>query len=329
MIGKLKVRNFKSLRRVTIGCRRINVLVGEPNTGKSNLLESLGILSFTQNGGCLKSYVRMENMSNLFYANNVDDDILIEVDNTSLRIHFEERRFIITCQKGGNTVFSSQFNLQGENGTGGWRGKHDPAFRFYRFTHLEMFSNPDPGFLNPPSGDNLLAVLLAHKKLRSLIGGLFRPYGFRLTLNRFEGRIEILQMEGEEGEVLVTYPYSMVSDTLQRLVFYLIAIGSNSGAILVLEEPEAHAFPEYTKLLAERIATDRSNQYFISTHNPYLFHSLLEKTPETELGVFITSVKGYETQVKQLGHKELQEILDEDVDIFFNLSWFIDEETST
>ncbi|MHA1431833.1 MAG: hypothetical protein ACTSRV_15795 [Candidatus Freyarchaeota archaeon] len=52
--------------------------------------------------------------------------------------------------------------------------------------------------------------------------------------------------------------------------------------MLVFEEPEAHAFPYYTKFLAEKIALDTSNQYFISTHNPYFLLSILEKAPKDE-----------------------------------------------
>lgn len=49
--------------------------------------------------------------------------------------------------------------------------------------------------------------------------------------------------------------------------------------ILVLDEPEANTFPKFTKILAERIAgDDRKNQFFITTHNPYLLHSLIKKT---------------------------------------------------
>ena len=43
---KLTVENFKSIRRLELECRRVNIFIGEPNTGKSNILEALGLLSF-------------------------------------------------------------------------------------------------------------------------------------------------------------------------------------------------------------------------------------------------------------------------------------------
>ena len=46
MLDRLEIRNFKSIEHLDIECRRVNVLIGEPNTGKSNILEALGLISF-------------------------------------------------------------------------------------------------------------------------------------------------------------------------------------------------------------------------------------------------------------------------------------------
>ena len=59
-IKRLEIRNFKSIRHLTLNCNRINVFIGEPNVGKSNILESLGLLSFLAHGRPLNDYVRHE-----------------------------------------------------------------------------------------------------------------------------------------------------------------------------------------------------------------------------------------------------------------------------
>lgn len=41
MIGNLGIRNFKSIKDLDLDCRRVNLFIGEPNTGKSNILEVL------------------------------------------------------------------------------------------------------------------------------------------------------------------------------------------------------------------------------------------------------------------------------------------------
>ncbi|MFN8350354.1 MAG: hypothetical protein U0U25_02695 [Flavobacteriales bacterium] len=64
---------------------------------------------------------------------------------------------------------------------------------------------------------------------------------------------------------------------------------------------------------------DKDNQYFITTHNAYLFRSIVEKTPKKELSVLITHIDddGH-TRLKRLTPTELGQLLD--MDVFFNLN---------
>jgi len=94
--------------------------------------------------------------------------------------------------------------------------------------------------------------------------------------------------------------------------------------VIIFEEPEAHAFPYYTKFLAERIALDKTNQYFVSTHNPYFLLSVLEKAPKEDVGIFITYFEDHQTKVKPLSEKEMEEVLDLNASIFFNLDQFLE-----
>ncbi|MDI6815477.1 MAG: AAA family ATPase, partial [Dehalococcoidales bacterium] len=95
MISTLEIRNFKSIKQLKLDCRRINILIGEPNTGKSNILETLGIFSFVAYyaGDDFRDFVRYERMSNLFYDENLDEPILIQPNNISLTFRFDRGRF--------------------------------------------------------------------------------------------------------------------------------------------------------------------------------------------------------------------------------------------
>ena len=144
----------------------------------------------------------------------------------------------------------------------------------------------------------------------------------RLVFETQEDKIKVLK---SSEDTIVLVPYFLASDTLQRIVFYLAAIDSNKDSVLVFEEPEAHAFPYYTKYLAERIALDKkNNQYFIATHNPYLLLSILEKAHKDDVAIFITYFEDYQTKVKPLSEKELEEIMDMGIDIFFNIERFLE-----
>ena len=50
MIERFSVRTFKSLEDVTVQLGQVNVFIGANGSGKSNLLEALGVLSAAANG---------------------------------------------------------------------------------------------------------------------------------------------------------------------------------------------------------------------------------------------------------------------------------------
>ena len=324
MIESLEVKNFKSIKHLKLNCKRLNIFIGEPNAGKSNILETLGIFSFgcfgDRSGTHLNDFVRFERMSNLFYDEDLDNDVEIKFDDKSLEIKFKGERFKGECTENGEHIFSFEYDYTAPKSTSLSRGESLP-FKFYRFAIKRDFPMKELSFLLPPSGGNLFAVLLAHKELKSLASQVFSPFGLKLVFKPQENRIEILK---QCEDILITLPYSLTSDTLQRLVFYLTAIESNKDSYLAFEEPESHAFPYYTKYLAEVIALDKNNnQYFISTHNPEFLLSILEKSPKEDVAVFITYFKDYQTKVKPLSEKQLEEAME--IDVFFNIERFLEE----
>ena len=103
-------------------------------------------------------------------------------------------------------------------------------------------------------------------------------------------------------------------------MFYITAIESNKNSVIIFEEPEVHSFPPYVKAMAHRIVDSEENQFFISTHSPYLLQTLIRELDESQLSVFITYYKDYQTCVRQLTPEELQEAEDLSIDLFYNLS---------
>lgn len=319
MIKNLEVKNFKSIKYLKLDCKRVNVFIGKPNTGKSNILESVGIFSTPYDN--LEGFIRFENITNLFYDQDIAEKIQIKADNIYCEITFEEERFV---GKGGDKEgkvfsFNFEYDFNGKGSSG--RSQTLSPFKFYKFEVISVFQKRESIFLLPPKGENLLSILLTNKVLRKTVADILSEFGLRIVLKPQESKIEV---QKEIDDVIISYPYSLVSDTLQRVVFYLAAIETNKDSIIVLEEPEAHAFPFYTKILAERIALDKTNQYFIATHNPYILSSILEKTPMKDIGIFITYYEDYQTKVKPITEEEMPLILDLDASIFFNLDKFME-----
>lgn len=317
MIKNLDIKNFKSIKHLELDCKRVNVFIGKPNTGKSNILESIGIFSTPY--GKIEDFVRFENMTNLFYDHNIEEKIEIRSDELNFELRFENGQFI---GEGGDINRKFYFTLKYDYTKDlGGSSSGNSKIKFYKFEVLDEFRKSEGIFLLPPNGDNLLFILLTNKSFRKTVADIFSEFGLRIVLKPQESKIEV---QKEVEDVIISYPFSLVSDTLQRVVFYLAAMETNKESIIVLEEPEAHAFPFYTKILSERIALDKSNQYFIATHNPYVLSSIVEKTNMNDMGIFITYYENYQTKVKQIEKDKLPLLLDLDTSIFFNLDKFMD-----
>jgi len=321
MIREVEIEGFKSIRKLRLECRRINLFIGPPNTGKSNLLESLGMFSLPYAPAELRAFARCQTMADLFHDQDVGSPVRVRADDYTWTLKYEPsdpRPFHIAAE-----LFSYGYKFDTTFEGGGVSDPRRLPFRFYRFVSLDRFPAKEPGFLRPPHGENMLHLLLLHKPLRQKIAEIFAEYGLRLVLKPQEDRIEL---QKEADGVIIAYPYILASDTLRRLVFHLLAIETNEGALLIFEEPEAHAFPYYTKYLAERIALDARNQYWISTHNPYFLLAILEKAPREDVAVFLTAWREGATQIRPLGEAEIQEIVDAGCSLFFDLERFLSSE---
>ena len=360
MFDHLEIRNFKSVEHLELSCRRVNVLIGEPNTGKSNILEALGLISFvghSETANDLRQFVRYDDVSNLFYDDDLGRQLEIvlsatySMDNaqrmpgllgpfhTRLQLGFSNGRFEggvgaegfqiqetvaepvrVSISPGRYSIFGDHRSLDVRRGNDSL--VEAAACKFYRFSPMSTFPENGGRFLLPPSGANLLSLMLQNRDLRAEANALLSSRGLRLGLRPQENKIEVIKAL---EDVIISHSYHLASDTFQRLVFYMAALRTNSDSVLVFEEPEAHAFPYYTKYLAERIALDEQrNQYFISTHNPYFLLPILEKTLSEDIAVFITYYDDHHTQVRQLAQDELETIFD-DVDVFSNIDMFLED----
>lgn len=86
IIKNIHIENFKSAKNVELtDCKRINLLIGKPNVGKSNLLEALSLfclpfLKYLKKKD-LQQFIRVENISELFCNGNIENEIKIQADN--------------------------------------------------------------------------------------------------------------------------------------------------------------------------------------------------------------------------------------------------------
>jgi len=320
MIKKVRIRNFKSIKDLEFKPAKINVFIGEPNTGKSNILEAIGLFSLLYDPDRPGAFVRFRHLSNLFHDENMEEKIKITFNNKKIEITAKGEGCYICLKQGRDKLFEANYYdpkvpgpreydafefegyLPGQREYSLYKSKEAqpqikmvlPArpekqmspIKFYRYRPLMRFRETQPfSFLKPPNGENLATLIHTHETLRNVVSNIFEQYGYQLLLKPHQLEIEIVK---KTGPILISLPYTLVADTLQRQVFFMLAIKSNKDSVLLFEEPEAHAFPRHIKTLAETIAMDKTNQFFIATHNPYLLRSIMEKAPKGSLNIYAT-----------------------------------------
>lgn len=319
-IEKLKIENFKSIKNAQLDCKRVNVFIGEPNTGKSNILETLGLLSGLSNLDYdLDDFVRMDRYENLFHNEDWNAVIKIQVNEIPVKFEFDEYSLELTGTIGKSEILRKKVSGSGHQN----KVKNFEDIKYYKFIKQDRYKDRTPHSLNHPYGNNLPTIVRANERVRDVAKNIFQRFGYRLVIKPQENKLEI---QKEIEDIIISHPYTLVSDTLQRIIFYLAAIYSNKNSILVFEEPESHAFPYYTKFMAETIAQEKTNnQYFVSTHNPYFLLSLIEKIKTDEIAVFITHMEDFQTKVKRLDSEEMSYTLDKGIDIFFNIDKFVEK----
>ncbi|MEZ0258342.1 MAG: ATP/GTP-binding protein [Chthoniobacter sp.] len=320
MISRVTIENYKSVENAAFEARRVNVFIGEPNSGKSNLLEALAFPGH-ETLPKLKELFRLQQASDLFFDREIERaiDVRLEPD-VSWTLRFENGKFVGYAGgfgKGGKFELNQDVGLVSS-------GEKSEEIRFYRYKTLSkgQWDKTHYGYLLPPYGANLPNLLYTHKALRESVSAFFRSKDFRLELRPQDN--EILMSKDVDG-VLYSFSFDSISETMRRIVFFKAALETSRDAVLILDEPEANTFPFYTKYLAERIALDTSNQFFLSTHNPYVLMSIIEKTPQIELAVYATRMRNYRTEVRLLTPENCAEALELGMDLFLNLDRFFPE----
>jgi hypothetical protein len=382
VINTLYIQNFKSIRSAVLHPRRVNLIIGQPNVGKSTVLEAMSLLGsfpFEQKKHFMRSFIRYEKPAQLFHDSLMAAPIRVETDRDVCLLgrvgEGDNKRFqygafsqtaylLLRAQLGlpmlegrGRTRTSddaqllarlhshlasatvlpepgfiyTEFDRDGltdrPDTHGGrylasrpaWQPRAVKSYRFKRNTHLDR--RYADATLRPPHGNNLVQVLEANADLRHQFAALFADHNLRLRVRPDTNRFEVMK---ELDGLSFAYPYSSSGDTLQRYGFHLAAMESNRNTVILLEEPEAHSYPLYVTQLAERIATQQTNQYFVTTHSPAFFDSVLEnmvpyENRVPELAVFVVYYKDFHTKIRQLSDEEVRGMRRDSLDVFNNL----------
>ena len=340
MIKNLQINNYKSINQLDLNCSRINVLIGEPNSGKTNILEALDLsyLSWLMHSNIItkmagfeevsiKNLFRADKVERLFHLGNVDKPISILSSDlftqTYLQFNNKNDRNVFNWSNANSNLTEFNGDFVPIAGAQFYSSPIQP----YRFKDNIEFHDTGNYIskLKPVYGNNIYNVILHNKSFQKLVKDLIEDDGFELNIDTATNQI-LTQIRINEG-LVYSIPYKALADTFKRFLFHLAAIRYSNASVITLDEPDAHSFPKYVSFLADEISESVNKQFFIATHNPYLLNNLIENTPAGDLSVFVC---GYnrnksETIARKLSVEDLSELIDYGVDIFFNINKYLDD----
>jgi hypothetical protein len=235
-IKNILIDNFKSIYHCQLeDCNRINLLIGEANSGKSNLLETLSLFSlpFLRENAFKKvpGFISLKYLTQLFYNDDLKSPITVITNREKCEIQYQQGNGLFlniqSGEGGGAYTIDNKLNLRlGRN------PQYYPSIRKYSFLADITFRKESPPYcLTPPHGDNLLDVLRVYRQLKDDISGLLDTYKLPLVI---DGSMDLKIMQsrkqtGTEIPEIFLVSYSSMAESIQRIIFYKAAIKSNDN----------------------------------------------------------------------------------------------------
>lgn len=327
IINHIHINNFKSIKNIVLeDCRRINLFIGKPNVGKSNLLEAMSLfclpyLKYAKKKS-IQQFVRVENDAELFFDGHIEKPIQLETDAISAEMHLNNMglSYLLNYNDSKESGLSLSFSNLVLSGKKNIDISPTNPFRSYFYPTLFEKEKLPLNYLLPPNGSNLMNIVTLLPDLKKDLTSIFADYGLKYVFDTNSQEIKVLK-EKNPGEIFLI-PFQSIADTLQRLIFYKAAIESNNNAVLIFEEPEAHSYPPFISKITQSIIQSANNQFFITTHSPYVVNDFLELMGD-ELAIYFVDFKNGETIVKRASESDKQEIYEFGVDLFFNTETFL------
>lgn len=352
-INNFEIKNFKSIRLAKLdSCRRINVFIGYPNVGKSNILEALSLFALQGDNNIVTDLIRIENLVTLFFNGNINRQFLVNVNGYSrIQGKLENNRISVINEfdrekigfdlidKSARSIdkkhaftmcsfyIDNENRIRQFNGINQIKANHseDDIITISKYDYKKgvQFKSTNTTTLDAPIGSNLFEIIYRNKKLKDDIVELFKQYNLHFSFDNSSREFKILRFINDE---IFIVPFSMVADTLQRLIFYKAAIKSNIKEVLLFEEPESHMFaPFISRFTSDIIDDENENQFFLTTHSPFVLSDLMENLKDDELAIYLVDYKSDtgETVVNRMNKNELHEASQFGYDFFLNLKNFM------
>lgn len=152
MYTSLKIENFKSIKSLDLPLKRVNVLIGEPNTGKSNILEACALMGtgyLCLYDDYLRKALRFSKIPELFFLKNPNNnpiDVRLQAQTLGRDILTYQTHitYNLGTNAGNQTLLFSENGVNAENDFPYQAKKNSTSF-IHNKIRDKTFSTSDKG----------------------------------------------------------------------------------------------------------------------------------------------------------------------------------------
>ena len=143
MMKEVQIKNFKSIKDINFSCRKINVFIGDPNSGKSNIIEAMALQSQNAIGHFLnKDIFRYRTLGDLFYNSNINEPIEVKMGDKLSKIEYAFDEFktplnYFNFYLDANANPNSKVTIDHAGLAGGNGSPENTLVRYYEFKRIK------------------------------------------------------------------------------------------------------------------------------------------------------------------------------------------------
>jgi hypothetical protein len=165
MLTNVHIQNFKSVRDLKFDAKRVNLFIGEPNTGKTNILEALALLSEGVHGPAeFKEVFRFRSVADLFTDQQVTTPIVVATSGCRCTLSFDAQLFEFNAKGTREGDQEQRYSLHQTGQPASWVNLQY-GIKYYRFKPGATTTTQAIGLFQPPFGVNLTSILQTNKGL--------------------------------------------------------------------------------------------------------------------------------------------------------------------
>ena len=333
-VMKVYIQNFKNIRYVEFELSTVNVLIGPPSSGKTNILEALYLYGFKTRYKLLenKEYFYdieqhiMENMykdiKNIFYRKDVRErpKILIKGYST-LEVYYEP----------GNAPFNGALNNKPLNDFLELDGSKYPLTILYREPYRTYLNRPGGEYLYPDFS-NIYYILVREypdilEHLEKTLNNLYNIY-----LSRLPDPPEVRFID---ARLKIASTLEELSRSIKDYVLYTTAILSNeyvqkehnAQPIVLLDNMDAYLHPRLIQEFVETLRHVRNVCVVLTTNNEDTLQMIVSNVPRTHVKILgvLRNVNGCTEVVELNRNKILGLTIEYGMSIIRNLEYYVQD----